>query len=144
MELYIGHVGALCCFTDTIQIHFPTRWGSSTLYQSCQGSRLQWSLDWTWRADDMASLISRSYAIRFLSIGVHQGHSVRTPVVDLVDLHRRVENACQTVSGEMLQNTWQEVEYGHHLSHKRCTCENLLITIKLGKFIYVLLQTALK
>lgn len=35
----------------------------------------------------------------------------KTPVVDLDDLRRRIIAACATVTPEMLQNTWQELEY---------------------------------
>ena len=56
-------------------------------------------------------LIPRSNTLDFFLWGYIKHAVYRTPVADLVDLHRRIMGACQTITPDMLNNTWQKIEY---------------------------------
>ena len=61
--------------------------------------------------DFMATSFTRHYSPGLLSIGLCEGYHVSTKVQDVTDLKQRISDAIATIDENMLQRTWQEIEY---------------------------------
>ena len=65
-------------------------------------------MDWE-RCSD--TLTPRSPDIDFFLWGYVKYKVFSTPVPDITNLKARITNAFATISGDMLENTWREIDY---------------------------------
>jgi len=81
--------------------NFPTRWYTSTLgftRSSVFGCNISKHVDWERWSDILATTIA-GY------------HPPSTPVPDITNLKARITDAFATITEDMLENTWREIDY---------------------------------
>jgi hypothetical protein len=107
-------------------VHFPTRWCPTTVAYGCPGVP-QWiptrSMDWSCISHrqhllHMATLVTGPDSVWFLPLGFCQGQRLHPPLPKtLPELQRRISNAIENVTEDMLERVWQEWEYRLDICH---------------------------
>jgi hypothetical protein len=69
-------------------------------------------MDWEGRSNTMATTFTRLYASELFLFGYVKNKVYSTPVPDIDNLKARIRDALATVTEEILEKTWREIEYG--------------------------------
>jgi hypothetical protein len=83
--------------------NFPTRWCTSTLGFTCSsifGCNIS-----------LATTIAGYHPLDFFLWGYVKGKVFSTPVPDITNLKERKTDAFGTITEDMLENTWREIDY---------------------------------
>ena len=94
--------------------NFPTRRCTSTLEFTCTsvfGCNISKQVDWERWSDTQATAIARYHPLDFFLWGCVNDKVFSTPVPDIANLKARITDAFATITEDMLENTWKEIEY---------------------------------
>jgi len=95
--------------------NFPTRWCTSTLgfrFSSVFGCGISKQVGWERWSDTLATTIA-GYLPPLTSFygGNVKDEVFSTPVPDVTNLKARITDVFATITEDMLENTWREVDY---------------------------------
>ena len=134
LKSFPGHVGTLRC-TSVRRVsavdNVPTRWCTSTLGFTCSsvfGCNISKQVDWERRSDILATTIARYHPLNFFLWRYVKDKVFSTPVPDITNLKARITDAFATITEDMLENTWREIDYRLDVpcatkgAHVRSTC----------------------
>jgi len=112
-----GHVGTLRC-TSVRRIlavdNFPTRWCTSTLgfkFWSVFCCNIFKQVEWERWSDTLATTITGYHPLDFFLWRYVKDKVFSTPVPDITNLKARITDSIATVTEDMLENTWREIDY---------------------------------
>jgi len=112
-----GHVGTLRCTTVrrvSAVDNFPTRLCTSTLGFGCSsvfGHSISKQVDWERWSDTLATTIAGYHPLDLFLWGYVKDKVFSTPVPDITNLKARITDAFATITEDMLENTWREIDY---------------------------------
>jgi len=98
--------------------NFLTRWCTSTLGFRCSlvfGCRICKQVDWERWSDTLATTITGYPPLTSFLWGYVKDKVFSTPVPDITDLKARITDAFATITEDMLENTWREIDYRLHV-----------------------------
>jgi len=107
----------LCC-TSVRRVsavyYFPTRCCTSILGfggSSVFGCNISKQVDWERWSDTLATTIVDITSLDFFLWGYIKDKVFLTPVPDITNLKARITDAFATITVDMLENTWREIDY---------------------------------
>ena len=68
-------------------------------------------MDWERWSDTLATMISGYHPLDFFLLGYVQDKVFSTPVPDITNLKARITEPFATITEDMLENTWREIDY---------------------------------
>jgi len=94
--------------------NFPTRWRTSTLGLICSsvfGWNISKQVEWERWSDNLATTIAVYHPLDFFLWGYVKDKVISTPVPNITKLKARITDAFATITEDMLENTWREIDY---------------------------------
>ena len=68
-------------------------------------------MDWERWSDTLATTIAGYHTLDFLLWGYVKDKMFSTPVPDITNLKARITDAFATITEDLLENTWREIDY---------------------------------
>ena len=95
--------------------NFQTRWRTPTLGFTCSsvfGCNISRQVDWERWSNTLATTIAGYHPpLDFLLWGYVKDKVFSTPVPDITNLKARLTDTFATITEDMFENTWREIDY---------------------------------
>jgi len=94
------------------------------------GCSISKQVDWERWSDTLATTIARYHPLDFFLWGYVKGKVFLTPVPDITNLKARITDTFATITEDILESTWREIDYRLDISVQQkehmLKCTNVL------------------